>query len=83
MGLQKDALLQTVFRRGLEQGVFLQGVVSRVVMGERHASGFRVVMKRVDAVPGLGLWYGLSFWRIPRLALRMTADVFLPASAGR
>ena len=32
MGLQKDALLQTVFRRGLEQGVFLQGVVSRVVM---------------------------------------------------
>lgn len=30
---------------GLKQGVFLQGVVSRVVMRERHASGFRVVMK--------------------------------------
>lgn len=63
MGLQKDALLQTVFRRGLEQGVFLQGVVSRVVMGERYASGFRVVMKRFAAVPGMVLVSGVGLWK--------------------
>ena len=32
-------------------------------MGERHASGFRVVMKRVDAVPGMGLVSGVGLWK--------------------
>ena len=41
----------------------MQGVVSRVVMGERHASGFRVVMKGVAAVPGMGLVSGVGLWK--------------------